>query len=311
MKSEKSKALIASLLILSSPALKAANRSVQSEIDEINRLVLQEKGQNSIKVDWLDKKIEKLGKKVIHEKSEALKPLGDVVLNSHAPLKTRIFCINFLGLINDPGAFTTLSQVLLDSSQPDALRSEAASLISQSPVSISARRQVLCRNLAQKNLPELTLSQTLFEISRLGCPQTHLLLKQAQGFGNNPSGKNKVLAILVIKALGESFSLNASKTLWRLFDFYSPGSLLRKEVLKALLKQSRRRLPSSFISLSQSREAVSAESRFPENETLALEILARLGGKKAIPDIQRELKNPNPAVREAAQKALEQARQAP
>ncbi len=296
------------ILIFSSASLKASGPSIQSRIEEINRLVLDEKGQNSIKVSRLDKKIEKLGARLIRQKSAALGPLSRVVLDSHWPLKTRVFCINFLGLMDDPGAFTVLSQLLLDPSQPDVLRSQAASLLPRSPVSIEAKRKVLCRNYAQKNLPELTKDQTLFEISKFGCPQVDLLLKQTRDFGDKPEGKNRVLAILSIQALGESFSSQSLQVLWKLFDFYSPGSLMRGEVLKALLRQSRRRLPRSLISLSQPRDAVASESRFPENEKLALKVLVHLGGKNAAPDIQRELKNPNPDVRAAAKKALEKIR---
>ncbi len=294
-------------LVFISLTLKAKADSIQSQIDEINRLVLKEKGQNSFKIEELDKKIEKLGVRIARQKVEAIKPLGKISQGSHWPLKTRVFCVNFLGLIHDPGVFPILSKILLDPVMPDVLRSEAASLIAQSPVSKGAIRQLLCKNFSQKNLPELTLGQTLFEIARIGCPQTDLLLKQAEAFGDHPSGKNRVLAILTVQALGESFSLKAPAALWRLFVFYSPGSSMRKEVLKALLKQSQRKLPRAFAFFSQAQGAVSSESRFPENEILALNLLCRLGGKKAASDLQRELKNPNSTVRAAAGKFLAKA----
>ncbi len=286
----------------------AKTSSIAPQIEEINRLVIEEQGQNSAKIDWLDRKIEKLGPSIARQKSAAIEPLSRVVLDSRSPLKTRIFCINFLGLIDDPGTFPIFSQVLLDSSQQDALRSAAASLLSHAPVSTGAMRKVLCQNFSQKNLPELTFSQTLFEISKIGCPQADLLLKQAQDFGDNPMGQKKVLAELSVQALGESFSLKAPETLWRLFSFYAPGSRMRREVLKELLNQSRRELPRAYVFLTQARGAVSSESRFPSNEVLALEVLSSLGGKDVISDIQRELKNPSPAVRDVAEKALKKAR---
>ncbi len=295
------------VFIFISSGLKAKADSLKSQIDEINRLVLKEKGQNSFKIEELDKKIEKLGVHIARQKAKAIEPLGAVAQDSHWPLKTRVFCVNFLGLIHDPGVFPVLSKILLDSSLPDVLRSEAASLISESPVSAGAVREVLCRNFSQKNLPELTLGQTLFEIARIGCPQTDLLLKQAEDFGDHPADKNRVLAILTVKALGESFSLKASSALWRLFVFYSPGSSMRKEVLKALLKQSQRKLPGAFDFFSKAQGAVSSESRFPNNEVLALNLLCRLGGKKAVLEIQKELKNPDSTVRAAARKFLMEA----
>ncbi len=298
--------VVCSLLFISS-VLKAKADSLKFQIDEINRLVLKEKGQNSFKIEELDKKIEKLGARIARQKVEAIEPLGETAQDSHWPLKTRVFCVNFLGLIHDPGVFPIVSKILLDPAMPDVLRSEAASLIAESPVSEGAVRQVLCKNFSQKNLPELTLGQTLFAISRIGCPQTDLLLKRAEDFGDHPSKRNRVLAILTVQALGESFSLKAPAALWRLFDFYSPGSSMRKEALKALLKQSQRKLPRTLAFFSRAKSAVSSESRFPDNEVLALNLLCRIGGKKAVLDIQKELKNPDSTVRAAAEKFLKEA----
>ncbi len=96
--------VVCSLIFISS-VLKVKADSLKFQIDEINRLVLKEKGQNSFKIEELDKKIEKLGARIARQKVEAIEPLGEIAQDSQWPLKTRVFCVNFLGLIHDPGGF--------------------------------------------------------------------------------------------------------------------------------------------------------------------------------------------------------------
>ncbi len=214
-------------------------------IKKINDIILSENGQNTQKIEALDKQAEALRPQILKEKDAAIAPLAKALQDPALPLKTRVFAANFLGLLSDPGAFTPLENVLLDSKAPDTLRSQAASILSDVPVNAPARRRVFCQALAQENLLEFTLSQVLFEVSRLGCQDTALLKKRALAFGPRPKQKNKVLVLLAIQGMGESFSLDAADQLWDVFGFFHEGSSERNASLKALLIQSRREIPKS------------------------------------------------------------------
>ena len=181
--------------------------------------------------------------------------------DSDLPLKTRIFMINFLGLLNDPGSFKALQKILLYPKNSDVLRAQAASVLFDAPVGVPARRRVFCEFLSQKNTPPLTLSQVLFEVSRLGCRDVNLLKAKVESFGSEPEKQDKILALLAIQGMGESFSLKASAALWNLFDFFNAGSPERREILKALLKQSFRNIPPDPDGAFHAEAALRSESR--------------------------------------------------
>lgn len=277
---------------------------VRQAIEKMNQIVLSESGQNTARVKELDQKAEALSALIIPEKEAALTPLGQAAEDVNLPIKARIFAVNFLGLLNDPGSFQPLKKILLDSHSPDVLRSQAASVLFSVPVSIPARRRVFCRALAQKDIPPFALSQVLFEVSRLGCRDVNLIEDRAKSFGRHPRQEKKILALLAIDGLGESYSLDAGGSLWSLFNFYPAGSSERGEILKSLLKRSFLDIPDDSENVIHAKEALRLESEFPRNAILALNLVTRLGGLGAKATLKRELENPDPAVRAAAAKAL-------
>lgn len=276
----------------------------QKTIQKINLLMTQERGQNIVKRQEMDQKSEALGRKIIQLKSAALAPLGEAAQNRSLALKTRVFAVNFLGLLNDPGSFIFLKSILLDSTEPDVLRAASASILFDVPVNKPTRRRVFCEILSRKKIPRLTLSQVLFEVSLLGCQDADLLKEKAESFGERPQGKKKVLSLLAIQGLGESFSLNAAQVLWSLFDFFPAGSSERGEILKSLLKQNHREIPAPPDEGLRAEAALRSESQYQENALLAIELASQINDPQAKASLTRELRNPDPAVRAAATKAL-------
>ena len=278
---------------------------MRQAIEKMNQIVLSESGQNTARVKELDQKAEALSALIIPEKDAALIPLGQAAEDVNLPIKARVFAVNFLGLLNDPGSFQPLKKILLDSHSPDVLRSQAASVLGDVPVSATARRRVFCRTLAQQNIPPFALSQVLFEVSRLGCRDVNLIEDRAKSFGRHPRQEKRILALLAIDGLGESYSLDAGASLWSLFNFYPSGSSERGAILKALLKRSFLEIPNDPENIIHAKEALRLESEYPQNAILALNLVARLGGVRAKAVLKRELKNPDSTVRSAAAKALE------
>ncbi len=277
----------------------AAAQAVALVFSRIDALQKREFNQNAYQVERLDKRCEALAPEVLGLGPDAAQPLLAVARDEKRPVKERLFAVTFLGLLDDPAAFLPLEEVAL-APGPDDLRSAAVAGLEGAGVSRRAVRRAACDALAQDDLPPRALAAALAVASRTGCDEPRSLYAWARRFGRMPRGDSARLAGLAATGLSRSFPFEGGRLLWKLFDFYPPGSTQRLFVLDRLWDARDTQKQLGHAALQHALDAAEAEPPVVANVEAALRLVVLLDDGTAAPVVAHLLRSPYPKVAASA-----------
>ncbi len=301
-------AILLAALAAPSPSLGAAAdlRTPQGDVTrvyaEIERLERAEDIKNAADVRALDRRAEKLAPEPVRWGRRAVEPLLAVARDGQRPPKTRLLAVSAAGLVKDPAAFLPLRALMLDASQPDALRAEAALALAGLDVSREARRQAVCAAIASPGAGRALLHEALSHARELGCDDARVLEDAAKRYGARPAPNDEPLSLLAVRGLAETFGLEAARALWRLYAFFPAGSAGREAALAALdaKRDDLRALPEN----ENDALAALSEAAGTPNAVLATRLVGAIGTPRCVAALERALRDPDAEVVAEAAESL-------